>query len=91
VPAAAVSRGDLLTVLPGDRIPVDGSVTRGRSSINEAALTGEPLPVPKIAGTLVRGAMLLCMVPGCFDAITLVASLPAVAAASHVLRCLAKL
>ena len=52
VPAAMVSRGDLLTVLPGDRIPVDGAVTRGRSSVNEAALTGEPLPVPKVAGAL---------------------------------------
>jgi P-type E1-E2 ATPase len=52
VPAAVVSRGDLLTVLPGDRIPVDGAVTRGRSSVNEAALTGEPLPVPKAAGAL---------------------------------------
>jgi cation transport ATPase len=52
VPAAAVSKGDLLVVLPGDRIPVDGAVTRGRSSVNEAALTGEPLPLPKVAGAL---------------------------------------
>lgn len=51
-----VSRGDQLTVLPGDRIPVDGAVTRGRSSVNEAALTGEPLPVPKVAGALHAGS-----------------------------------
>ena len=50
VPAAAVAPGDLLTVLPGDRIPVDGAVAGGRSSVNEAALTGEPLPVLKSEG-----------------------------------------
>lgn len=45
-----MARGDLLAVLPGDRIPVDGAVAGGRSSVNEAALTGEPLPVPKGEG-----------------------------------------
>lgn len=50
VPAATVSKGDLLAVLPGDRIPVDGSVAGGRSTVNEAALTGEPLPVAKAEG-----------------------------------------
>ncbi len=50
VPAAAVARFDVLTVLPGDRIPVDGAVVGGRSSVDEAALTGEPMPVPKSEG-----------------------------------------
>lgn len=51
VPTEALIEGDLLTVLPGDRIPVDGSVQSGVSSANEAALTGEPLPVKKVPGT----------------------------------------
>ncbi len=50
MPAEAVSPGDLLAVLPGDRLPADGTVSSGRSSVDEAALTGEPLPVVKVAG-----------------------------------------
>ena len=50
MPAEALTADDFLIVLPGDRIPVDGSVISGRSSVNEAALTGEPLPVLKSAG-----------------------------------------
>lgn len=60
VPAAAVSRGDLLVVLPGDRLPVDGCVVSGRSSISEAALTGEPLPVPKAKGDTVTAGTVNC-------------------------------
>lgn len=56
VPAAAVARGELLVVLPGDRVPVDGCVTGGRSSVTEAALTGEPLPVSKAEGLLLSAA-----------------------------------
>jgi Cu2+-exporting ATPase len=52
VPADAVGPGDVLLVLPGDRIPVDGSVVGGRSTVDESALTGEPLPVVKKAGEL---------------------------------------
>jgi hypothetical protein len=50
VPADAISPGDLLMVLPGDRVPVDGVVVGGRSSVDESALTGEPLPVIKEGG-----------------------------------------
>lgn len=57
VPAAAVAKGDFLAVLPGDRIPVDGAVAGGCSSVDEAALTGEPLPVSKAEGA----SRLLCM------------------------------
>ena len=39
-------------VLPGDRVPVDGVVVSGRSSIDESALTGEPMPVVKAEGRL---------------------------------------
>lgn len=42
--------GDVVAVKPGDRIPVDGVVASGMSTVNEAALTGEPLPVTKVKG-----------------------------------------
>lgn len=50
MPADAVSAGDLLAVLPGDRVPVDGVVVGGRSLVDESALTGEPLPLTKTQG-----------------------------------------
>ncbi|PSC75437.1 copper-transporting ATPase chloroplastic [Micractinium conductrix] len=50
VPSESVATGDLLTVLPGDRVPVDGVVVGGRSTVDESALTGEPLPVTKAQG-----------------------------------------
>jgi Cu2+-exporting ATPase len=50
VPAEAISAGDLLAVLPGDRVPVDGVVVEGRSTIDESALTGEPMPATKKVG-----------------------------------------
>ncbi|OEL31672.1 Copper-transporting ATPase PAA1, chloroplastic [Dichanthelium oligosanthes] len=43
--------GDCVVVLPGDRIPADGVVKAGRSTVDESSLTGEPMPVTKIAGT----------------------------------------
>ena len=52
VPTEALAAGDILTVLPGDRVPVDGVVVSGASSANEAALTGEPLPVYKGPGAV---------------------------------------
>ncbi|MCR9086683.1 MAG: heavy metal translocating P-type ATPase [Rhodobacteraceae bacterium] len=53
VPLEAVIPGDLLRLLPGDRVPVDGVVTEGQGTVDEAALTGEPLPVAKSAGDAV--------------------------------------
>lgn len=50
-----VHKGDLLIVRPGERIPVDGEVTEGRSSVDESMLTGEPLPVTKDVGDTVAG------------------------------------
>jgi Cu+-exporting ATPase len=58
VPLDAVKVGDLLRVRPGEKIPVDGLVTEGRSAVDESMLTGEPIPVEKsvddkvTAGTL---------------------------------------
>ena len=50
VPSETVAVGDKVAVLPGDRIPVDGVVYGGRSTVDESALTGEPLPVTKTQG-----------------------------------------
>jgi len=53
-----VVAGDLLRVRPGEAVPVDGEVTSGESEIDEAMLTGEPLPVSKAAGDSVTGGTL---------------------------------
>ena len=45
-----IKKGDLLRVKPGDKIPVDGKITSGESSIDESMITGEPIPVDKIVG-----------------------------------------
>jgi Cu+-exporting ATPase len=58
VPLAQVMVGDTLIVRPGERIPADGVVTEGHGHVDEAMLTGEPLPVGKAAGDrLTGGAM----------------------------------
>jgi Cu+-exporting ATPase len=55
VPLERVQVGDLLRVRPGERVPVDGVVTEGRSSVDEAMLSGEPIPVEKGEGAEVIG------------------------------------
>ncbi|CAI5462254.1 unnamed protein product [Closterium sp. Yama58-4] len=50
VPIEAIQVGDQVLVRPGDRIPVDGTVAGGRSTVDESSITGEPLPVLKQAG-----------------------------------------
>jgi Cu+-exporting ATPase len=50
VPVAEVLVGDAVVVLPGQRVPVDGVVSEGRSQVDESMLTGEPLPVVKEVG-----------------------------------------
>jgi Cu+-exporting ATPase len=50
-----VHPGDVLRVRPGERVPVDGIVIEGWSSVDESMLTGEPVPVEKTAGTRVTG------------------------------------
>ena len=50
-----VRKGDRLRVRPGERVPVDGAVEDGASTVDESALTGEPLPVDKMQGKRVTG------------------------------------
>ncbi|MBL8217974.1 MAG: cadmium-translocating P-type ATPase [Bryobacterales bacterium] len=55
VPIENVHPGDLLRVRPGERVPVDGVVTEGHSSVDESMVTGEPVPVEKTEGAKVTG------------------------------------
>jgi len=55
VPVEHIQPGDILRVRPGEKIPVDGIVTEGSSSVDESLMTGEPIPVEKTAGSRVIG------------------------------------
>ena len=56
VPIENVHVGDLLRIRPGEKVPVDGVVTEGRSSVDEAMISGEPVPVEKETGAKLTGA-----------------------------------
>ena len=56
IPLEDVQVGDRLRVRPGDKVPVDGVVVDGRSSIDESMISGEPVPVEKVEGDPVTGA-----------------------------------
>lgn len=56
IPLEDVRVGDRLRVRPGDKVPVDGTVAEGHSSIDESMISGEPMPVEKVAGDDVTGA-----------------------------------
>lgn len=58
VPVAAVVVGDLVRVRPGEKVPVDGVITEGHSTLDESMLTGESLPVDKAPNDTVIGATL---------------------------------
>ncbi|MFO1206516.1 MAG: copper-translocating P-type ATPase [Burkholderiales bacterium] len=58
VPLDAIQAGDRLRVRPGEKVPVDGVVMEGRSTIDESMITGEPIPVEKKAGDRLIGATL---------------------------------
>ena len=56
IPLEHVLVGDRLRVRPGEKVPVDGQVVDGRSSVDESMITGEPVPIEKVAGDPVTGA-----------------------------------
>lgn len=58
VPIEQVKRGDIFLVRPGENVPVDGVILEGTSALNEAALTGESIPVDKKPGDVVSAATL---------------------------------
>jgi len=55
IPINEVALGDIVQVRPGERVPVDGEVTDGRSFVDESMITGEPIPVEKTTGSAVVG------------------------------------
>jgi len=55
VPTASVEVGDLVRIRPGERLPVDGTVVEGASTVDESMLTGESVPVDKAPGAAVSG------------------------------------
>jgi P-type Cu+ transporter len=56
VPLDQIREGDRLRVRPGEKVPVDGVVVEGRSSVDESMISGEPVPVEKVEGEKVTGA-----------------------------------
>lgn len=54
VPTAGVRPGDIVRVLPGERMPVDGEIVEGKCSVDESMLTGESALVPKKQGQQVQ-------------------------------------
>jgi Cu+-exporting ATPase len=56
IPVEQIEQGDLMVIRPGERVPTDGLVVEGNSSVDESALTGESIPVDKIKGDEVIGA-----------------------------------
>ena len=69
VPAQELRAGDIVRVLPGETIPVDGSVFRGETSIDQSVMTGESLPVDKV-----KGDEVFCGTLNCYGSIDITAS-----------------
>jgi Cu+-exporting ATPase len=58
IPLDKVQIGDLLLIRPGEKVPTDGSVVEGKTSVDESMITGEPIPVEKLPGDRIIGATL---------------------------------
>ena len=55
VPISEIQKGDIIIIKPGEKIPVDGEINKGESTIDESAITGESIPVTKKTGDIVIG------------------------------------
>lgn len=62
IPIADLRVGDIVLVKSGEKIPSDGTIEAGKSSVNEAAITGESMPVDKVPGEKVFGEVLIMKV-----------------------------
>src|SRR5699024_484931 len=60
VPVADVKRGERIVVRPGDRVPLDGVIREGKSSLDQAAITGESMPVARKPGDEVFSGTINC-------------------------------
>lgn len=60
LPLAEIKKDDILRILPGETIPVDGIITKGSTSVNQSSLTGESLPVDKTIGDKVMAGTTNC-------------------------------
>ena len=60
VPAEEIARDDIVRILPGERIPVDGVIVTGETSVDQSVMTGESLPVEKAAGDTVFSGTINC-------------------------------
>ncbi len=56
IPVDEIQKGDVLRVRPGEKVPIDGMITEGKSNIDESMITGEPMPMSKGPGEKVVGA-----------------------------------
>lgn len=69
IPAEQIGKGDVLRVLPGEKIPVDGEIISGNTSVDQSVMTGESIPVDKTVGEEV-----FCGTMNCFGAIDMKAT-----------------
>ena len=89
VPVSELSKGDVVKVLPGATVPLDGEILHGRSTVDESMLTGEPLPVPKakgqrvVGGTINGSGLLYLLVTASAEHSTLAQIMAVVADAQH--------
>ena len=89
VPVSALTKGTIVKVLPGSRVPLDGVILRGQSSVDESMLTGEALPVPKhkddkvVGGTTNGGGVLWVLVSASAENSVLAQIMKVVADAQH--------
>ena len=69
IPAEEILKGDVLRILPGETIPVDGTIISGETSVDQSIMTGESLPVDKVVGEDV-----FCGTINCFGAVDMIAT-----------------